>query len=246
MKLTVIGCWSPYPKTGEACSGYLIEHEDTKILLDCGHSVFSHLGQYTDFNQLDAVFISHFHPDHYVDLYALRHAIRGAMYSGIRTQPLQVFMPGDPGDMFNYWSEVPEFTVTRVGEEIAVMVGDMELRFYQGVHSVQSFAVKVIAGGTTLFYTGDTSYNEKFEDVAAGIDVLLAETTMLENEIEYARTSGHMTTFDSGLLARKSSPGLLIGTHLWPEYPLEQIEKELKLHYQNDFVIASCGLKLTI
>ena len=60
MELTVLGYWSPYPRAGEACSGYLVRSEDTRVLVDCGHAV-SILQKYQDFRELDAVIISHFH-----------------------------------------------------------------------------------------------------------------------------------------------------------------------------------------
>ena len=43
LKLTILGCYGPYPKAGGACSGYLLEDETTKILIDCGNGVLSRL-----------------------------------------------------------------------------------------------------------------------------------------------------------------------------------------------------------
>lgn len=42
MKVTVIGCWGGYPAAKEASSGYLLEHDGYKILMDCGSGVLSH------------------------------------------------------------------------------------------------------------------------------------------------------------------------------------------------------------
>ncbi|MGI6435034.1 MAG: hypothetical protein ACOX0F_06725 [Syntrophomonadaceae bacterium] len=39
MEMQVVGCWAPYPKTGQACSGYLIRQGQTTCLADCGHGV---------------------------------------------------------------------------------------------------------------------------------------------------------------------------------------------------------------
>jgi len=65
MKLTVLGCYGPYPKARGACSGYLLESQDTKILIDCGNGVLSRLLEYCgNLNNIDAILISHLHPDH--------------------------------------------------------------------------------------------------------------------------------------------------------------------------------------
>lgn len=246
MRLTIIGCWSPFPKTGEACSGYLVETDNTNLLIDCGHSVFSHLGEYLDYTSLDAVIISHFHPDHYADLYALRHAIRSAIYCGSRTRPLDLFIPGEPASMFSYWAELPEFNVFRIEEKTDSSIGDMNLTFYPAVHSIPGFAVRINTVENSFFYTGDTAYHAQLENGAAGVDLLLAETTMLAAETEYAIKSGHMTTLDVGILATKSCPGLLVCTHLWPGYFCDRIESEVRLFYAQKFITARCGLQLTI
>ncbi len=51
-----------------ACSGYLVEDGDTCILVDCGSGVFSKLRRVRDYVDVDAVVITHMHPDHFFDL----------------------------------------------------------------------------------------------------------------------------------------------------------------------------------
>jgi len=41
MKLTVLGCCGPYPAAGGACSGYLLEEDGYRVLIDCGNGVLS-------------------------------------------------------------------------------------------------------------------------------------------------------------------------------------------------------------
>lgn len=246
MELTVIGCWAAYPATAEACSGYLVRNNDTCLLLDCGHSVFSYLRKYEDYENLDAVFISHFHPDHYVDLYALRHAIRAALYLGRRDKPLKVYMPGEPTDMFEYWSALPEFEVIKTAQGSRAVLQDISMTFYPTLHPVSGLAVKVEAGNSSLFYTGDTSYNNELVAAAEKVDLLLAESTMSANEQEYALSRGHMTSKDVGEWARISSPGLLVATHFWDGYERDTIKQELVTHCKNKFIMARSGLSLTI
>src|SRR2546426_9380799 len=80
MRLTVLGKSPSWQDAGGACSGYLIEEEDTAVVLDCGNGVFSKLRRFRDYTAVDAVLISHLHADHFLDLvpfsYALTYAPR--------------------------------------------------------------------------------------------------------------------------------------------------------------------------
>ena len=91
MQLTVLGCWAPYPAPGGACSGYLVQHGETSIMLEAGNGSFSRLCKFMDLNHLAAVIVTHWHPDHYVDLFCIRHDIAKAIRDGKRTGPLALF-----------------------------------------------------------------------------------------------------------------------------------------------------------
>ena len=43
MRLTVLGKSPAWQDAGGACSGYLVEDGDTRVLLDCGNGVFAKL-----------------------------------------------------------------------------------------------------------------------------------------------------------------------------------------------------------
>ena len=76
MKLTILGKYGPYPEgKNTACSGYLVENEDTKILVDCGSGVLSRLQSTIDIRTLDAIYLTHLHFDHTSDLLPLRYLL---------------------------------------------------------------------------------------------------------------------------------------------------------------------------
>ena len=91
MRITVLGKSPSWQDAGGACSGYLIEDGDTRLLLDCGNGVFSKLRQRLDYTELDAVLISHLHADHFLDLVPYSYALTYAP----RQQPVPV--GGYPG-----------------------------------------------------------------------------------------------------------------------------------------------------
>ncbi|MBU6338337.1 MAG: MBL fold metallo-hydrolase, partial [Acidobacteria bacterium] len=64
MQITILGKSPSWQDAGGACSGYLVEGESTRMLVDCGSGVFARLREVTDYRELDAVLITHFHADH--------------------------------------------------------------------------------------------------------------------------------------------------------------------------------------
>ncbi len=68
MKLTVVGCSGSFPSAESACSSYLVEADGYRLLLDMGNGALGVLQRYVDPLTLDAVFLSHLHADHCLDL----------------------------------------------------------------------------------------------------------------------------------------------------------------------------------
>lgn len=74
MRLRVLGGCGVWPEAGRACSGYLAEHDGFRLLVDVGYATVSRLLEWVAADQVDAVFISHGHPDHCADLNPLLRA----------------------------------------------------------------------------------------------------------------------------------------------------------------------------
>ena len=91
MRLTVLGKSPAWSDAGGACSGYLVEDDGTRLLLDCGNGVFGKLRARRDYVDVDAVVISHLHADHFLDLVPYSYALSYAP----RQQPVPV--PPWPG-----------------------------------------------------------------------------------------------------------------------------------------------------
>jgi ribonuclease BN (tRNA processing enzyme) len=70
-RLTVLGSCGAWPETGRACSGYLLEHDGYRVVLDLGYGTLPRLLAHCPGGSVDAVVITHEHPDHCVDLSGL-------------------------------------------------------------------------------------------------------------------------------------------------------------------------------
>ncbi|MCV2866707.1 MBL fold metallo-hydrolase [Albidovulum sediminicola] len=94
MKLTVLGSGSPKASAERASSGYLIETGREKIMMECGPGSVQRLVEAGhDVTEIDKVFISHLHFDHWLDL--MRLALCRWDHAGPDQPPLQVW--GAPG-----------------------------------------------------------------------------------------------------------------------------------------------------
>src|ERR1700755_2024947 len=87
MELIVLGCHAGMPAGGRASSGYLVASHGFRLLLDCGPGVATALSGAGGAAGLDAIVVSHLHPDHCYDLLPIGTTLRRA------ARPLPVFAP---------------------------------------------------------------------------------------------------------------------------------------------------------
>lgn len=239
MKLTVLGCWAPYPAPNQACSGYLLETAAGRFLIDMGHGAFSKLQQVCDFSQLDAVFISHLHPDHCADLSCLRHGVLGANRQG-RDITLPVYVPCDPDDKFQVLGNFGDaFDLHIIGLESheTLEVGGVRWEIFRTVHPIPTYGLAVEEGGRKFVYTSDTAWEDKLVKICKQTDILLCEASLSEADASLA-TKGHLTARQAGLLAAKAGAGKLILTHLWPEYSIDRLRAEAAEAFEGDIEVA--------
>ncbi|HWI54786.1 MAG TPA: MBL fold metallo-hydrolase [Desulfobacteria bacterium] len=255
MKLTVLGCWAPYPPAGGACPGYLVQSDENNILVDCGNGVLSNLQKYIDFRAIDGVIISHLHPDHYVDIFPLRHAVEIARQRQTDLGPVPLYLPNEPKDTFAKIAGYREaFTVIPIeslpGSEIngsvirAAVIGHNKIRLIRTDHPIPTYAVSVEGKGR-LFYSADTKWTDYLPEFARGSDTILCEASFTE-ENKTLTSVGHLTCRQAGELARASGAGQLVATHFWPGYSPETIKSEAEAGFGGKVILAHEGLQVAI
>ncbi len=219
MRVTVLGRSGGYPRPGEACSGYLLEAEGSRLVLDLGHGVLSRLLLRTEVYTLRAVVLSHLHPDHVADLPALRVALRWGRRPPDARGRLPVLAPEAAPAYLAYVAgeeALEEFEFWPLQDGAQVEVGGLRLTFARTDHPVETYAVRVEGSGRMLAYTADTAFAERLAELARGADLLLAEATLSEAYRDRAAAAGHMTGSQAGELARRAGVRRLLLTHFFP------------------------------
>ncbi|WP_064092153.1 MBL fold metallo-hydrolase [Rossellomorea aquimaris] len=244
MKLTVIGQWGGYPKAGEASSGYLLEHNGFKLLLDCGSGVLSNLQNHVEATDLDALLLSHYHPDHVADIGVLQHALLIQYFLGKNNGTLPVYAHAEDKNGFHSLTYKELMKANEYNSQSTLSIGPFTVTFIKTKHPVPCFGMRIEADGKSIFYTADTAYLESFVSFGKDADLLLCECNFY-GEMD-ASNAGHMTSLDAGKLAMKTNVKRLILTHLPHFGDLEQLVTEAKSLYKGEVLLAQKDMELII
>ncbi len=214
MRLTVLGCWSPMPRTGGACAGYLLEHGQTRVLVDCGHAVSSMIGRHIDYNRLDAIVLTHLHDDHQADVYALRQAIAIDIRLGLRKGLLPVWSLDQPAAEWERLQMPSALQTHRYAPGDAFTIGELAFTSTPTIHALPCAALRITAGGRTLVFSADTAPSPRVTELARGADLFLCEAT-------YGRPGQgppdiHLAAAEAGAMAAAAGVKRLLLTHFHP------------------------------
>ncbi|SET42031.1 Ribonuclease BN, tRNA processing enzyme [Natronincola peptidivorans] len=240
MKLTVLGCHGPYPRAGGACSGYLLEDEKTKILIDCGNGVLGKLFNYCgDLNKLDAIFISHLHPDHMSDLMVLRYAIAIKQMIGKLKQPIPIYLPANPQEEYERIQYNGAFHRNIIHEGVEVMINDIKVTFKRTDHPIECYGMAFEKNKKKFVYSGDTRYFEGFIDFIEESNLFLCEANIMHKDL--TETVPHMSGKQAGEIALKAGLQRIVLTHILPEINPTDLLNEAKEVFPNILEIAEEG-----
>lgn len=251
--LTVLGSCGAWPEPGRACSGFLLEHRGFRVVLDLGYGaagrLFEHLGA-ADGRGVDAVVVTHRHPDHMVDLHALFRArwfgARGEapvpVYAakGVR-QVLLALEDGWPDDLDAVfaWHPLPG----------SYDVGPFRLTSYDLPHWVPNAGVRLESDELTVAYSGDSGPSDRLADLAAGADLLVCEATDRHQQAKVPPATRSGLHLDSGGAARTASAAgahRLLLTHFWSGNDRERSRREAATIFDGPVDLAEEGLVLSL
>jgi ribonuclease BN (tRNA processing enzyme) len=255
MHLTVLGGSAASPNAGMGCAGLLLQTDSTRLVLDLGPGTLQELRRHSDFRTLDAVIVSHMHVDHVLDLLALRHALA---YNPLPAPaPVPVWLPpGGAGLLtqatapFDACNEPGRFAATvKVAEydpARSLSIGDVVVTFAPAVHDIPAWAIRVQPPtGSGLGYTGDTGPAAPLAGFFSGVQVLVAEATLLDPGDGPSHERGSLTAAEAGQLAITAGAEILVLTHMWEELGLGVYHAQAAAAFPGQIEMAAPGLTLS-
>jgi len=242
MRLTVLGGCGAWPEPGQACSGFLLEHDGFRLLIDAGYATLPRLLQLVRPGLVDAVLISHGHPDHCADLNPL---LRARVLGGEALSPLPVYAlpgaldavlaldrPGMLADGYVLHELIP-------GGSLDIGPFGVQTRLLP--HTRPNAGARLTAGGKVLTYTGDTGPDDGVVALARGADLLLAEASFIDQV-----PGGSRSTLSSARLqgrqAAAAGTGRLLLTHLLPGTDPDAARAAAGQGYRGEVGVATPGL----
>ncbi|GAA1518778.1 MBL fold metallo-hydrolase [Kribbella lupini] len=209
--LTVLGSCGAWPEAGRACAGFLLEYDGFKVVLDLGYAALPRLLEHCPDGEVDAVVVTHEHPDHCVDVSALA---RVRHYQAPGAAPIPLYCPPGVLAVLRALEPNPDpATIFAVRDlESAEEIGPFRLETVLLPHYKTNFGVRLSAPGLTVSYTGDTGPSPELAKLADGADLFICDATHQEPPAEGPRFL--MTAREAGTAAAGAQRLLL--THFWP------------------------------
>ncbi len=218
LTVTVLGCSGSYPGPGGACSGYLLHDGTTHVWVDAGSGTMANLQRHIGVDQLDAIVLSHEHPDHWSDL----EGWRIVWQYRLRREGFPVYAPRSVRQ-HTYEPDSTAFEWHDVTDRDTAAVGTMHFTFSRTDHPPETLGMRIDAGGRSIGYSADTGPAWSLEALGPGLDLALCEATTTEKE---GTLPNHLTARQAGSTARAAGAGRLVLTHLWSTVDPEQSRRE--------------------
>ena len=249
MRVTIVGCSGSYAGPDSAASCYLVEAEADgrtwRIVLDLGSGAFGQLQRYVDPRDIDALFISHLHADHFYDI---------SGYFVVRTWHPEGKMPPLPtwgpkgmakqiaaGYGLHVHPGMKDAFDVAVYDGKPIEVGPFTVHTMRLKHPIKSYGFRVEANGSTLVYSGDTGPCDELVELTRGADLFLCEAAFRSDILDNPPDL-HLTGREAGVAAKSAGAGKLVLTHIPPWHDKQNAFTEASGVYDGPIDIAAPGV----
>lgn len=239
--LTILGCDGSHPGPGGAASGYLVQSAAATIWLDAGAGTFAKLQEICYPGTLDAIVLSHEHPDHWSDLESF------AVWSRLQrnAEPFLVLAPPGLRER-SYFAEDRNLEWREIEASASVEVKDLRCRFAATDHGPPTLAVLIEKATPELdarpfAYSADTGPEWSVEEFGQEVGTFLCEATYTKDQEGPLK---HLSGRQAGIMAHQAGVAELVVTHRWPSVAAEPLALEAAEAFGRPVYQAAPGIVL--
>ncbi len=259
MQVTLLGTGLPFPNPKRRGPGYVVRAGSKGFLVDCGSGVVVRLVEAgVPLDSIEHLFITHLHSDHYIDLghFIICRWIYGDdspwhIYgpAGIRRMVDRLLEMHRPDlemrmKIRTAKRELPNIVVHEIDQGLAAEIDGVRVTAFDVEHYPldQPFGYHFESKDRRIVLSGDTCPCENLIRHAHGADVLIHECMQYENwtapEIDKGHTPhAHTSPERLSLVARDSSIGMLVTTHMLPNSEPRELSEIIRRDYAGPLVI---------
>ncbi|MFY0605428.1 MAG: MBL fold metallo-hydrolase [Cyclobacteriaceae bacterium] len=199
MELTVLGCGDAFASDGRFNTSFMLSENDFNVMIDCGASTLVRVKQVgLSADDIDMVFITHFHGDHYGGLPFL---IISKQFETYKSRPLKIVGPTGIESKVRILQDVLYPDTSRFIDEM-----DIQFIEYQDGQGLEINDLKVLAKGVThsplsiphgiriewsdkiFAFSGDTEWDDSIIELSNDADLLIVECNNLAHD-----SPGHLS-----------------------------------------------------
>lgn len=272
MRVTLLGTGTPTPRIGSFSASTLVEAGSQKLLFDLGRGSTIRLFQKKiALGAITAHFITHLHSDHIVGLPDMWLSGWIGTPWASRTSPMVLFGPAGTVAMTDNLTKAfaediririedehfppagvafaaTDIVAGQVYEKDGVKVTAIEVN--HGEHIRPAYGYVVDYDGKKVVLSGDTKYDDRVANAAAGADLLVHEVAVIEPELvkarpEYRAIEDHHTSpEEAGRIFSIAKPKLAVYSHIVfatlkpvQDVPEDALMQRTQTTYKGPFVI---------
>ena len=246
MKITILGSGSFYADKDRSGAAYLLETDGKKILIDCGPGTMMRLSQMgVKPEEIDYVFLSHFHADHTSDLFTfqMRFRLNDFFRSKLEKMPV-IYGPMGIKNFILKLSHVYQLFAFEDWAEIKfenhkkkLRLGNLVVKAFRTKHvafgvPAKAYSLRFECEGKVFVFSGDSEKDSGVEKAAKGADLFVCDAS-------YPKGKGgpaHMDTWEIGEVAEAGKVKKVLLTHFYPNTEGLDLVSEVKEKFSGEVI----------